>query len=64
MKKISRRNFPARFRCRDDRCCSGSLRRQFFYQCCCFLRSRILCSRFRCACFRRGQGAEYLVLER
>ena len=26
--------------------------------------SRILCSRFRCACFRRGQGAEYLVLER
>ena len=64
MKKISRRNFLLASGVVSDRCCSGSLRRQLFYQCCCFLRSRILCSRFRCACFRRGQGAEYLVLER
>ena len=57
MKKISRRNFLLASGVVTIgaalAACGGSS-----------LRSRILCSRFRCACFRRGQGAEYLVLER
>ena len=61
MRKISRRNFLL---ASGAVTISAALSACGFYQCCCFLRSRILCSRFRCACFRRGQGAEYLVLER
>ena len=60
MKKISRRNFPARFRCRDHWCSSGCLWWFFFHQ------HRFFCSGFLC-CFRcsrsTGQGAEHLVLE-
>ena len=64
MKKISRRNFLLASGVSDHWCSFGCLRRFLRFHQHCFFRSRIQRSRFRCACFRRGQGAEYLVLER